>query len=229
MARKSTAMTAAQLILLAADDLDRSKRSDFTEWELTIAAWRRDCNRFGLRGFEEQHPDHKRVMMEIMGQTKRDNPIRRGFLRKTRSNYYQITDLGRAEAALLSASSGSTEQPTSKSPQVIYNSIKQYTESRAFQMWLIDPEEPRSWLGASVFLGLTRNTANELNDRIRALRHAVDQTERWCADSSRQEIRSGATAGEKAIPLSEVRRLLEFLSVIEERFARQLSALRQRD
>jgi hypothetical protein len=229
MAKRGTALTAAQVILLAANDLDRSKRSDFTEWELTIAAWSRDRNRFGLRGFEEAHPDHKRVMMEIMGQSKKDNPIRRGFLQKTRANYYRITDLGRAEAALISGVRSDADRPSAKSPQVIYNAIKPFIESRAFQTWLSDPEEPRSWLGASVFLGLARNTANELNDRIRALRHAVAQTERWCAESGRTEIRSGSAAGEKAISLAEIQRLPEFLSMIEQRFGRQMAALRQRD
>lgn len=229
MAKRGTALTAAQVILLAANDLDQLRRSDFTEWELTIAAWTRDRNRFGLRGFEDAHPDHKRVMMEIMGQSKKDNPIRRGFLQKTRANYYRVTDLGRAEAAFLSGSRSTEEHISVKSPQIIYNAIKPFTESRAFQAWLLDPEEPRSWLGASVFLGIGRNTANELNDRIRALRHAITQTERWCAESGRAEIRTGSAAGEKAISLEEIKRLPEFLAVLESRFARQMAALRQRD
>jgi hypothetical protein len=75
-------LTAAQEILLAANDLSGNGKNEFTEWELTIAAWKRNRNRFGLRGFEERYPDHKRVMMEIMGQSKKDNPIRRRFLEK---------------------------------------------------------------------------------------------------------------------------------------------------
>ena len=67
MTNAALPLTATRVILLAADDLDRKGQLEFTEWELTVAAWARDGNRFGLRGFELLHPDHKRVMMEVMG------------------------------------------------------------------------------------------------------------------------------------------------------------------
>lgn len=220
-------LTAAQVIVLAADDLFRASASEFTEWDLTVASWKRDQNRFGLRGYEGNHPDHKRVMMEIMGKTKKDNPIRRGFLEKTRPNHYRITDLGRAEAAVLESRS-SPETLSAKSPQELYNAISQYTDSKAFRSWLRDSNEPRSWLGASSFLDLTRNTANELNDRVRAVRHAVQRAEEWCRENGRDALRSGASGGSKAIPLVEIRKLIGFLDTIDERFARQLAALRQK-
>src|SRR3954465_3564824 len=93
--------TAAEEILLAADDLATERKHEFTEWQLTVAAWKRDQNRFGLRGYEGEHPDHKRGMSEIMGKTKRDNPLRRGFIVKVRPNYYAMTPLGAAEASKL--------------------------------------------------------------------------------------------------------------------------------
>ena len=51
----------------------------------------------GCRGYEELYPDHKRVMMEIMGTTKKENPIRKGWLQKVRPNTYRLTDLGKTE------------------------------------------------------------------------------------------------------------------------------------
>ena len=71
---------AAEEILLGADDLDRAGMREFSEWDLTVATWKRNPNRFGCRGYEDRYPDHKRVMMEIMGTTKKDNPLRRGWL-----------------------------------------------------------------------------------------------------------------------------------------------------
>jgi hypothetical protein len=90
-------LTAAQIILLAGDDLTNAGVSEFSEWELTVASWRRDRDRFGLRGYQEHYPDHKRVMMEIMGQ-KPHNPIHLKLMEKLRPNYYRLTSFGRDEA-----------------------------------------------------------------------------------------------------------------------------------
>src|SRR5580704_12263538 len=91
-------LTAAQEILFGAYDLDRGGAKEFSEWDLTVATWKRNPNRFGSRGYEDRYPDHKRVMMEIMGTTKKDNPLRRGWFERTRSNHYRMTDIGRSEA-----------------------------------------------------------------------------------------------------------------------------------
>ncbi|MEQ8850964.1 MAG: hypothetical protein RIB32_04195 [Phycisphaerales bacterium] len=228
MTRTTKGLTAAQIILLAASDLAREGKDEFTEWELTIAAWKRDENRFGLRGFEDQHPDHKRVMMEIMGQTKRDNPIRRKFMAKTKPNHYRLTELGHAEASVIDRLEGS-DVKAARSPQAIYNAIKPYVNSKAFQSWLADPDEPKSWLGASSFLGLRKNTTNELNDRIRAVNHAVLQAEAWCDENDKTEIRSGASGGERAIALAEIQKIPAFVEAMEQRFERQMGAIRQRE
>src|SRR5947209_12902349 len=74
-------LTAAEIILLAADDLSAGGTPEFTEWDLTVASWARDRHRFGLRGYGQKFPDHKRVMMEIMGR-KPQNPVVRGLLTK---------------------------------------------------------------------------------------------------------------------------------------------------
>src|SRR5262249_51082894 len=81
MIKTAPRQTAAQVILLAADDLMAQGASEFTEWELTIASWIRDRARFGLRGYAQDHPDHKRVMMEIMGK-KPHNPVLLGHMEK---------------------------------------------------------------------------------------------------------------------------------------------------
>ena len=227
MARQRVSLTAAQVVLLAADDLDQKGVVEFTEWDLTVSAWTRDHNRFGLRGYETEHPDHKRVMMEIMGKTKKDNPIRRGFMEKTRANHYHLTDLGRAEAKVLGSRADADHQ-SALSPQLIYNAVRKYTDSKSFQAFLADPNEPRSWLGAATFLGLSENTPNELNDRIRSVYHSVQQAENWCEENDRNGIRDGPTGGAKAIPLSKIRRLPEFLEVLEQRFERQMDAIREK-
>jgi hypothetical protein len=90
--------TASEIVLLAAADLTSAGNQEFSEWDLTVAAWALDRLRFGLRGYAQSHPDHKRVMMEIMGK-KASSPVQQKYLEKTRPNYYRLTPLGKAIAA----------------------------------------------------------------------------------------------------------------------------------
>jgi hypothetical protein len=59
------------LLVAAADRLTRAGKAEFTEWELTVAAWQADPARFGLPGFEAAHPDHKRVSCELVAGRRR--------------------------------------------------------------------------------------------------------------------------------------------------------------
>lgn len=220
--------TAAQEILLAASDLANGGKKEFTEWELSVAAWQRDNNRFGLRGFESDHPDHKRVMAEIMGQTKKDNPVRRRFVERTKTNYYRLTDLGAAEVAAIQRGPES-EVSSSRSPGPTYVAIEPFVESPPFRAWLKDKDEPRSWLGAAAFLGLSRNTANELNDRMRAVETAARRAAEWCVQAGRSDVTRGVHGGSRPIPLAEIEQLQAFLDVLRSRFARQIEAIRRKE
>jgi hypothetical protein len=105
-------LTAAQIILLAGEDLTNGGVSEFSEWELTVAAWKRDPDRFGLRGFKESYPDHKRVMMEIMGQ-KPHNPLQLKLMEKVRPNTYKLTPFGMEEAVRLRTAAPGDLRPVS--------------------------------------------------------------------------------------------------------------------
>src|SRR5207249_8047562 len=202
----SAPLTAAQEILLAAADLVREGRKTFSEWDLTVNTWRRNKNRFGCRGYEDDYPDHKRVMMEIMGKTKKDNPLRRGWLTKIKPNVYRLTDLGQAEAERLDYSA--LAAPTSqRSPQAIYDAILPFIQHRVFLTHSRDAEEPRMWLGAASFLGLTQNDADHLRDRLRILRDAIDKARKWMDETRNDSLRRGVTGGGVTIHRKDIDRL----------------------
>ena len=228
MSAEHERLTAAQVVLLAADDLDRNGCSQFTEWDLTIAAWNCDKNRFGMRGYENEHPDHKRVMMEIMGKTKRDNPIRRKFMERTRRNHYRLTDLGRSEAAILRDRAEHAAKDV-RSPAKVYAAVEPFVNHRSFQAWLSDALEPRSWLGAAAFLQLRSHDPHELNDRIRAVETAVKRAAEWCAENDRSVLTYGPSGGPgRPVPIEEIEQLPQFLGTLETRFERQMTAIRKR-
>jgi hypothetical protein len=221
-------LSASHLTLLAAQDLTTKGTNEFSEWELTIAAWERAPARFGMRGFENKYPDHKRVMSEIMG-TAKDNPIRRGLLEKVRPNYYKLTALGRAEAerldSLAAAVNGVEKKVTTSSSSSLYDAIAPYVDHRAFRAWRADPAEPRSWLGAAAFLRIRRNNATELMDRKREIQRAVREAIKWCQNAGRDSLSRGPVGGGRLISIEELESVSEFLRVLDERFPNEMKAI----
>lgn len=226
MPRRSNGhLTASQEILLGASDLDDVAMEEFTEWDLTVATWKRNPNRFGCRGYEKQYPDHKRVMMEIMG-NKKDNPVRLGRLEKVHANHYRLTDLGRSEIDRLKNKNTTTIKST-RSPQPIYNAVAPLYRSAVFRKFCREPEEPRMWMGAASFFGLKRNDPQHLDDRLKATHSAIENALEWLDETATDAFRSGSTGGEEAISRDSLLRLREFLKVLEARFGRQIEAIRK--
>jgi hypothetical protein len=226
MSTQQKRTTAANEILLAANDLSMSGKSEFSEWDLTVAAWQRDQNRFGCRGYEDQYPDHKRVMMEIMGQTKKDNPLRRGWLVKSRPNHYEITALGRNEASNIARVSQG--QPvTAKSPQDLYDAVTPYFNSLTFKKFVKDESEPKMWLGAASFLGLSKNDALHLNDQLAKAKTAISLTRTWFDETGQTQLRRGATGGSVSITKADAEKLASLLDSIQLRFKVQIDAIQR--
>jgi hypothetical protein len=226
--KRENELTASQEILLAASDLATQGKGEFTEWDLTVAAWKRNRNRFGCRGYEDDYPDHKRVMMEIMSREKKDSPLRRGWLEKVRTNYYRITPLGVAEAERIQEK-GREPATTVRAAQPIYEAVAPYILHPVFRRFLEDSEEPRTWLGAEGFLGLTRHDAVALEDRLRSVSDAAENALRWMCETGQGFLRSGATGGKRAVLRHEVEKLPEFIRVLQTRFKVQMDAIRHRE
>jgi hypothetical protein len=223
--RSNERLTAAQEILLGAGDLDEAGIQDFTEWDLTVATWKRNPNRFGCRGYEEKYPHHKRVMMEIMG-NKKDNPVRLGRIIKTHPHHYRLTHLGRSEIHRLSYTKD-TSLKSNRSPQPVYNAVAPFYRSPVFRKFCKDPEEPRMWLGAASFLGIKRNDAQHLDDQLKTARSSIENALEWLDEAGIEAFRSGTSGGEEAISKESLFRLEEFIGVLEKRFAKQIEAIRR--
>jgi len=210
-------LSAAQELLLAAADLSRRGCSEFTEWDLTVRAWELNRNRFGCRGYEQRYPDHKRVMMELMGKTK--PLVQNGWLEKTRPNHYRITPLGLAAAAKLAG----VERTGHRREAPLYDAIERFAFHRVFEAYLGDPEEPRTWLGAAAFLSLSRDDPGLLRQRIRGLRSAIREAEDWMGETGQAALRRGD--GGRSVSRERLRELATFVDTLEERFARQFEAI----
>lgn len=224
--KEGDTLTAVEDILLAAADLAADDNLEFSEWELTVQAWKRNKNRFGLHGFEDKHPNHKRVSKEIMNKGPY-SPIRQGWMTKVRKNYYRLTPLGLAAAERLKGRVGETVE-TPRASQNTFDSLARYIEHRVFKDYCRDPEEPRTWLGAAAFLGITKNEPQELADRVRAVENAIKETLTWMDHEKRDTIRRGPVGGSITIRRIDVEKLEEFLKLLQSRFELQMGAIRKK-
>jgi hypothetical protein len=210
-------LTAGQVILLAADDLMAAGQAEFSEWDLTVAAWSRDRLRFGLRGYAQTYPDHKRVMMEIMG-NKASNPVGLKYLEKVRPNYYRLTPLGRAVAARLRGD-GPKTGGRAVAVRDLYETAAAYVSRAEFRRWQDNPEEPREWAGAAAFLGLTgkasgSDPAERLDQVHTDIRAAID----WCNAREVAFLTRGSGSGGTPIHVRDLVDLLDFLQAMKYRF-----------
>lgn len=225
MTRGEKKLTGAEAILLAANDLTAAGTIEFSEWQLSVATWKRDKSKFGMRGFEADYPDHKRVMKEIMGSAPR-NPVVRGLLERVRENHYSLTPVGRAEAAKLSAAEDVGASPRSVS--ALYDGVRKYAEHRVFLDWQKNPDEPRTWLGAAAFLELTTHDPTALRNALRApVRLAADALD-WLEEHQRDQLTRGPVGGGKAITRADLLKMREFVDVLQVRFASQIGAIERR-
>ena len=198
-------LTAGQAILLAAEEMCQTGATEFNEWELTVASWQRDPKRFGLRGFEDEHPDHKRVMNEIMGK-RPNNPVQMQYITKVRPNTYTLTPLGYAEAERLRT--GSSKKAI-RQPEP-YDQLVHYIEHPAFQQWQNNPAMPNEW----------DVVANFLTETVEAIHEMIRSSLDWCQQRDVVWIQSRANDGE-AIHVRELAELNDFLQAMGYRFPKR--------
>ncbi|HLW64721.1 MAG TPA: hypothetical protein VKS79_05325 [Gemmataceae bacterium] len=218
MVKTAPRYTAAQVILLAADDLMAQGASEFSEWELTLAAWKRDRERFGLRGYQESYPDHKRVMMEIMGK-KPQNPILLGLMEKVRPNHYRLTSMGRSEAVRLRYSN-EPETKRKATPLGQYDAISRFVKHQVFVKWRDDPDEPRRIADVADFLGADADNPEDLMKKFKDVVQLIENAIKWCNTNHTDYLikdRNQAT-----IHFRELAEISDFLQALKYRFPKQL-------
>jgi hypothetical protein len=83
-----THLTAFEIILQAGHKLTKEGKIEFTEWDLTVEAWKMVPATFGMKG-HQQYPDHKRMYVEI-AKCKVYGPKNGLFLEKVKPNTYRM-------------------------------------------------------------------------------------------------------------------------------------------
>lgn len=214
-------LTSTEEVLLAANRLSGDEKKEFKEWDLTVETWKLNKNRWGLKGYEEKYPDHKRVMNEIMARGLQ-KIIGRGWLERTKPNYYRITPLGLAKAK-------SIIEPnlTSQKKNIdLYDSIYPYISNSTFENYLKDPQEPKNWLDAAAFLKLNKYDFYTLEKRLNEIKNSIDDSIFWL--NKNKEVILSRGESKSPITKDKLLKLKHFLSVLEKRFIKQFEAIRSK-
>lgn len=212
-------LTAAEEVLLAAARLSSNTNKEFTEWELTVETWSLNKNRWGLRGYESVYPDHKRVMNEVMAKGTQ-KVVGKGLLERTHQNHYRLTPAGLAKAASLFGAEISPRIRTIKE----YDAVFPYAVHKVFEKYCLNPEEPKTWLGASAFLGLASNEPEELERRLNSIKNSIESALTWLEINNQNELRRDDSS--RPITKQQLLKLKIFISELENRFRLQFSAIR---
>lgn len=213
-------MSARQEVLLAAAELAGYKTDvEFTEWALTVKAWELNHHRWGLPGFEDRFPDHKRVMNELMA-AGTERIVGRGWLDRPRPNHYLLTASGLAQALTLKPSN----RTDASRDRAIYDAVSPFAFHRVFEAYLGNDAEPKTWLGASSFLGLSRNDPQLLERRLAAQRSAINSAMEFMKANGVDPLRRGDSG--RSLSMERLERLDKFVQVLETRFQREFAAIR---
>ncbi len=217
-----TECTLPEKILLAAFGLEEQGQSPFTAEALTVAAWRKYPQTFGLKGFEDQHPDSNKILASIMGEK---GLARRGWLHKAGQKLYTLTRDGKQAVRRLTQA----EAPAVRSDT--YVKIARDTDrllqglfaSTAFEKFRENKQHELKFADACRFWGITENLSGE------ALDERLDQVELALAESDRL-VGSGSAllSNGQRIDGEDTGALCSLQGYLRQRFSPHLTLLRKR-
>jgi hypothetical protein len=194
----------------------------FSSEELLIAAWRYDPASWGLRGYEQEHPDSNRIHRELDSRGKGHRGIvGDGYLEKVRPRTYRLTPKGLAVAA---SASDADPEARERLNRVLEAEVTRIIEHPAFVAWLTDRSKPRSFRDVGHFWGVAPGTpARVVRQRVQSVQDtltaALELLER------RELDQVGDRQGRLLFERADVERSLEFHAEMKVRFGKELALL----
>jgi len=212
-------LSATEEVLLAAARLSTDSLKEFTEWDLTVEAWKLNKNRWGLQGYEE-YPDHKRVMNEVMA-AGTQKVVGKGWIERTRPNHYKITHLGLARAKSLLDVSQSEKRNVN-----LYDAISVYVKNQVFELYFNNKNLPDNWLDVAAFLKINKYDAQTLDRILIYIKNIVEDSLSYLKENKVDALIRGKSPQNPPITKEKIMELSKFIGLIEEKFKSQFDAIR---
>lgn len=215
-----------QVLLAALDCSGGDPEKAFTLEDLIVAAWKRDRFAWGLRGYEQEHPDGDRLRKEIDSRGAREGTpstglVAAGLLSRVRERIYRLTPAGLVAAAEVV---GAEPDARGKAERVLANSVGAILSHSVFLMWLKDPNSPKHFRDAGHFWGVAPGTpARVIQERIRDIDRTLGKAMNLLEAGGTDEV--VARHGKALFDRRDIERATNFQAVLKDRFAKDLNIL----
>lgn len=209
-------------VLLAAFECCRGDCGrDFTAEELLVHAWDNDKMAWGLRGFEQDHPDSAKIFKELDAHAGKEGVVGRGLLEKVHKRVYRLTPAGLAAASALRPSDPIARE---KAGRKLEEEIRQIIEHPVYQLSLRDPTQPMRFRDAGHFWGIAPGTpARTVRDRVATVERTLIAASDFLKDRDVDEITQ--QRGKILFDREDIQSCLRFQAALKQRFARDLRLL----
>lgn len=217
-----TEATLPEKILLAAAQLEEQGQTPFTAEALIVTSWEKYPRTFGLKGFEEKHPDSNKVLASIMGEK---GLARRGWLNKAGQKLYTLTREGKAVVRRLLTGESSPPKPAAavRLEREQDRLLQSLLSSTAWEKYRETRQQELKFADACRFWGITENFAGPaLDDRLDNIEVALAETE------GRIGMGSATLSSGQSIGAEEIGQLCDLQGYLRQRFAPHLTLLRKR-
>jgi hypothetical protein len=215
-----------QVLLAALDCSGADPEKTFTLEDLIVAAWKRDRLAWGLRGYEQDHPDGDRLRKEIDSRGAREGIsstglVASGLLSRVRERIYRLTPAGFAAAVEVV---GADPEVRGKAERVLADAVSAILSHTVFRVWLKDPSSPKRFRDAGHFWGIAPGTpARVIQARVFDVDKTLEQAFLILNASGAEEVAS--RHGRALFDRNDLERARNFHAMLKQRFAKDLATL----
>jgi hypothetical protein len=210
-----------QIVLSAYELTGGDLQKTVTAEQLLVHAWNEDKHAWGLRGFEEHHPDSSKLFKELDVHAGKQGIVGEGLLTKVHQRVYRLTASGLAAASNLRPSDTVAR---GKADRQLEAAVKQIVEHPVFKDWLKDPTRPKYFREAGHFWGIAPGTPPKtVRERVASVERILQAAINALKDRNLNEIIE--QRGKVLFDRKDIERCLEFQSVLKERFRKELRLL----
>lgn len=209
-----------QLLLAAIACSNGDLRVTFTAEDLLIRAWERNKAAWGLRGYEDQHPDPEKIYKEL-NRRGENGLVGLGLLEQVNPLVFRLTPAGLAAASELNPDDIKVREKASRELQ---EQIKTILGHAVFRAWLEDPSTPKSFHKAGAFWGIAPGTPPRVaRERVAFVEMTLRAAEALLVA---RDIETVSDEHRRALfDRHDIQRCLEFQRTMKERFAKELQRL----
>ena len=208
-------LTIPEKILVAAFEKWPDKDHIFTEAEITIAAWEKYPETFGLRGYAKLHPDSRRVLSNIMG----EKGLRgKRWITPLGDTRYSLTQSGLDYASSITTDKLSPGENANNSLDSNHLRIlRRLLDGEAYKYWATDQDDEYIFRDAMAFWSITPgSTLEDFDDRLRSMEYALTAARTLVKDKHILDVGSKTKKTITELDIDELQALNKHLQEIFE-------------